>query len=196
LQTSNRGLLTVDYIIHGSLPLLARSERFCLRLTPEEERCKARAIRRHTTQLLFHRYSYPRFAAEIESFTASSAADAPFHPVRGIALHGDSLDLEIVSGARIAVGSATLYVVGGGSNGGVIRYAIGLPTRGGVVEVRDLESSAVVASAELSGGRRNQRLSLPRALLGAATTLFVKVEHSRGFFDEDGWKMVGLDDRA
>ena len=181
----------LSYLVH---PRPTPHIRLHLQLRPEEQARKREAILCHTTQLRLSRRRFLAFARDSEQFLTPADPtnyDADHHPVRGGRVAGSLLKLEIVMRRRPSTfGTATLHVAGDDPATGGVRYAVVLPGKSAVVNVRDVVSGTVITQAHFWGNWQGGKVLLPLAMLQHTQRVFVKLACRFGIFDEAGWREI------
>lgn len=182
--------LELRYVVHRSGRRAGFDERIHVALSPSDQHGKRRAILQHRSQLVFRRRGFLRFAGESEAFAgrAGAAAVDARHPVRDVDVAGDWLRLEITSGSPLAPLGSTLWIVAADADCDGPSLSVALPARSGPAGV--CSGGRAVGSARFVGERARGEVFLPLAWLPEAHSLFVKLRHRVGFFDEDGWRAV------
>jgi LmbE family N-acetylglucosaminyl deacetylase len=181
----------VRYLVHNP-QLRSRNDKgaLVLPLSEAQQRRKQAAIACHKTQLVLRGSWLLSFAAGDETYYLD---ESPFglrqHPVVGCRRTTGSVAIEVASAEHLrAFGRRTLCLVGRGAR--VFGCTVALPWRGGRVAVRDPRSGRLLGEGEFRGARGRGTVLLPAGLLPADGTMFAKVEHAHGFFDEAGWKVL------
>ncbi|HPW55538.1 MAG TPA: PIG-L family deacetylase [Thermoanaerobaculaceae bacterium] len=163
-----------------------------LGLTEAELSRKRAAIDCHRTQQ-FWRGTWLRGFADVGEafFEAEPPALQTHHPVRTLRSAEDGWEVVLASRSRLrSFGPSTLLLAGETGDRRAIRLSVGLWPPFGSLTVSDLTSGLTLGTARLHGTTRRGRLVMPGDLLPAGSTLYAKVEHAFGFFDEAGWKKV------
>jgi len=181
----------VRYLVHNP-QLRSRVDKgsLVLPLSEAQQRRKKAAIACHKTQLVLRGSWLLSFAAGDETYYLD---ESPFgleqHPVVGCWREGSSVAIEVASAEHVrAFGRRTLCLAGRGAR--VLGCTVELPWRGGRVTARDPRSGRLVGEGEFRGARGRGTVLLPGGLVPPGSTMFAKVEHAHGFFDEAGWKFL------
>ena len=181
----------VRYLVHNPR-LRSRVDEgsLVLPLSEAQQRRKKAAIACHKTQLVLRGSWLLSFAAGDETYYLDeSAFGLGQHPVVGCRREGSSVAIEVASAEHLrAFGRRTLCLVGRG--GRVLGCTVELPWRGGRVTARDPRSGRYLGEGEFRGARGRGTVLLPGGLVPPGSTMFAKVEHAHGFFDEAGWKFL------
>lgn len=164
-----------------------------LRLDPGEVARKRAAIDCHRTQQFWRGGWLRGFAREEEAFfEAEPSGLEAQHPVRALSPVGDGWEVVLASRSRFrSFGPSTLLVAGSAPDRRPLRLSVPLWPPFGSLPVSDATSGSALCQTRLRGTTRRGRLHLPGHLLPPGSTLYAKVEHSFGFFDEAGWRRVG-----
>lgn len=159
---------------------------------PELSRKRA-AIDCHRTQQFWRGAWLQGFAGPEEAFfEAEPAALEAQHPVRALRPADGGWEVVLASRSRFrSFGPSTLLLAGEASDRQTIRLSVALWPPFGSLTVSDTTSGSTLGTARLRGTTRRGRLAVPGHLLPAGSTLYAKVEHAFGFFDEAGWRRVG-----
>lgn len=154
---------------------------------------KRAAIACHRTQHFWRGSWLASFARRQEVFFAAEPeALQAVHPVRSVQSAGDAWDIELASRSRFrSFGPSTLLLAGETPERRPLRLSISLWPPFGSLAVVDTTTGLELGTARLRGSPRHGRLRVPRSLLPADLTLFAKIEHTFGFFDEAGWLRLG-----
>lgn len=188
----------VRYLVHNP-QLRSRVDEgsLVLPLPEAQQRRKKAAIACHKTQLVLRGSWLLSFAAGDEMYYLD---ESPFglghHPVVGCRREGAWVAIEVASAEHLrAFGHRTLrLLVGRGAP--VLGCTVELPTRGGRATVRDTRTGRLLGEGEFRGARGRGTVLLPAGLVPPVSTMFAKVEHAHGFFDEAGWKILPPDGPA
>ena len=181
----------VRYLVHNpALRSRVDEGSLVLPLSEAQQRRKKTAIACHKTQLVLRGSWLLSFAASDEMYYLD---ESPFgleqHPVTGWRREGSSVAVEVASAEHVrAFGRRTLCLVGRGP--GHFGYTVGLPARGGRVTACDPRDGRPLGEGEFHGARGRGTVLLPGGLVPPGSTMFAKVEHAHGFFDEAGWKVL------
>ncbi len=181
----------VRYLVHNPR-LRSRVDvgSLALPLSEAQQRRKKAAIACHETQLVLRGSWLLSFAASDEMYYLDEPAfGLEEHPVAGCRREGGSVAIEVASGGHLrAFGRRTLCLVGRSAR--AFGCTIELPSRGGPVAVRDPGTGLLLGEGEFRGTHGRGTVLLPEGLVPPGSTLFAKVEHAHGFFDEAGWRML------
>ncbi len=162
-----------------------------LPLSDAQKARKRAAIACHRSQLVLRGSWLLSFASEEERYyMEESPTGLAQHPVAGGGFDGGGFAVRVASRAHVrAFGARRLCLAADGERS--VRLAVDLPATGGAAPVREPRSGRTVGEATFAGARGVGTVTLPADLVPRRGTLFAKVEHSFGFFDEAGWKEIG-----
>jgi LmbE family N-acetylglucosaminyl deacetylase len=181
----------IEYCTHNTD--LAPGATLRLRLPPDAQTRKLRAIECIPSQLHWRRRELTAFADSVECFDPPDieVARLQTHRVRGAWIDGDRIVVDFVGGRWPSLGPLTLRVSCEGTVSPLRRFTIVLPARAGDIQVQDGADRAHSGPARLSRVRDGWRLELPLGLDASPLNTYVKIERplelACGFFDESGW---------
>lgn len=192
LHRTDRAPRHLRFFVHDPEQRRQPPDATTLRLDGGEIDRKRAAIACHRTQHFWRGAWLRGFAGAEEAFFESEpAALLARHPVRYVRPAGDASEVGLASRSRLrSFGPSTLLLVGGAPDHPPIRLSVALWPPFGSLPVLDASSGSALGAARLRGTTRRGRLLLPGHLLPAAATVYAKVEHAFGFFDEAGWRRV------
>ena len=197
LGSDPRRVLVVHYLVHlprafGRVEAV-RDRPFHVRLSEDEKRRKRAAIRRHATQLLFHRRSFTRVAERTERFLplGDPVALDPTHPIRYAAVRGHTVALELASPRMSHLLGSTVVVLTVAATPRTAPDALpwAIESRGDGDRTR---SSGIRVAAFRAPLRFNRDVVVPVGREQELAGVFVKLERRPLTFFDDGWREIPL----
>jgi len=189
-QHGASGIRYLDYVVHGK-PFALTATSVVIQLSPEEVREKLSAILCHATQMSLSRGRFCGYARPTELFHVVEPLrdEHPTHPIYCASEQDDTLILK-VRHSWPAFSTRRILLAIEGETGQPARWSLPLPMKSGKVPLRDERSRETVCEAAARWTRECTELRVPLAGLPRRTAIFAKLDGSRLFFDQAGWRDV------
>ncbi len=188
-------LTQLSYLIHPPQRRGTPTDFIYLSLSREQQLHKREAILCHQSQLKLSRGKLLAFVKDSEKFlpVPESASLYGRHPIRHVTLSGSTLRLDMAIRILLGLsGRSLLYLIADHPGKGTTCLSVKLPVKSAKVNVCDVISGAIVASALFDGICWKGKILLPLSVLLPADRIFVKLERPFIFFDEGGWREISI----
>ncbi len=186
----------LDYVVHGK-PFAVAPTSVMLHLAPAEIGDKLAAILCHASQMALSRGRFCAYARPSELFHVVEPlrAEHPTHPIHTAAVQDDWLTLK-VRHSWPAFATRRILLAIEGEGGQPTRWSLPLPMSSGFVKLKDERSHETVCAVAARWSREQTELRIPLAGLPVSTAIFAKLDGSRLFFDQAGWRDVPTGKRS